>query len=349
MSHLRVAVVLTLLAAASAAHAADVRVAYLVDAKALKAGAPAGTVLTFEVHASAACNAAVASAVVNVEDVTLLATVRAAGVTAGPKPRKQMIEMRHVLTGVAPQTAFYLRVTGSGIVPVGGACQLQHASLGATGVTVPPASCPPDAVVAGSSCADKYEASLWSIPPAQTVVIQKVKDGTATLADLTGAGAVQVGCTDPPYSHAAIPANFPVGGNYAGPIYAASVSGVRPSACLSLPQAMAACALSDKHLMSNAEWDAAAAGTPSHVEDIGGGECNTIFLYDPIAVGSRASCVSTAGAYDMVGNVMEWTLGPAAWARGGAWGEGLAAGVSFGISYYYPTDQLFHVGFRCAR
>lgn len=341
------ALLLTVVATAGVAHAADVRVTYVIDAKALRSGAPAGTALTFELHASAACAAPVATSVVNVEDVTLLATVKAAGVTAGPK-RKQMTEIRHVLTGVAPQAAFYLRVTGDGVVPIGGACQLQHASVGADVATVP-ASCPPDAVIAGTSCADKYEASLWSIPPAQTAVIQKVKDGIATFADLNGAGATQVGCTDPPYNHASIPANFPVGGQYTAPVYAASIAGVRPSACVSAPQAMAACALADKHLMTNAEWETAAAGTPSHVEDIGGDECNTFYLYEPLPVGSRASCVSTAGAYDMVGNAMEWTRDPGIWVRGGAWGEGQAAGVMFGLNYFYPTDQHNWLGFRCAR
>jgi hypothetical protein len=345
---LRTTLLLTLLAATSA-HAADVRVTYLVDAKALKAGAPAGTALTFELHATGACSAPVASTVVSVEDVALLEIVKPIGVKAGPKPPKPMIEMRHVLTGVAPQPTFYLRVTGSGVVPAGGTCQLQHASIGNTAAVAPPVSCPPDSVVAGGACADTYENSLWEIPPAETVVIQKVKDGTATLADLTGAGAVQVGCTTPPDNHAAIPATFPLTGIYTAPIYAASVTGVRASGCVSAPQAIAACTLSTKHLMSNDEWDTAAQGTPSHVPDGGLTECNTSFVYEPIPVASRSSCVSTAGAYDMVGNLMEWTRGPGTWVRGGAWGEGLAAGVIFGHTGFYPTDQVGYIGFRCAR
>lgn len=332
---------------ATAADAADVRVTYLVDAKTLKASAPAGTALTFALHTNGACSAPVASQSVNVEDVTLLETVKAAGVKSGPKPPKGMIEMRHVMTGVSAQPAFYLKVTGAGITPVGGACQLQYASYADTAVVAPPASCPPDAVIAGGSCVDKYENSLWDIPPAETAVIQKVKDGTATLADLTGAGATQIGCPD-----LGLPlpsASFPIDGEYTAPLYAASIPGVMPSSCLTTPQVIAACAISEKHLLSNAEWDAAAAGTPSHKSDDGATSCNSVYLYYPVETGSRSTCVSTAGAWDMVGNMFEWTLGEGvAWRRGGAFGEGLEAGVMLG----YPTTPMAgvsYIGFRCGR
>ena len=342
---------LVCLLAVTAADAADVRVTYLVDAKTLKASAPAGTSLTFALHATSACNAPVATQNIDVEDVTLLATVKAAGVKSGPKPPKAIIEMRHTMTGVTPQPAFYLKVTGPGVSPVGGACQLQYASVGSTAAGTSLTSCPPDAVLTSSGCADKYESSLWDIPPAETVVIQKVKDGTVTLADLTGAGAVQLGCDFPPFNATLPPPSFPLDGEYTAPLYAASVPGVYPTTCISMPQAIAACTLSDKHLLTNSEWLAAAAGTPSYKADDGSTSCNTVYLYDALPVASRSACVSTAGAWDMVGNAWEWTLGEGglSWMRGGAWGDDITAGVLTGVTISYPNAQLSYIGFRCGR
>ena len=45
--------------------------------------------------------------------------------------------------------------------------------------------CPADSVKVGNVCVDKYEASVWEIPPSNTALIKKVQQGTATLADLT--------------------------------------------------------------------------------------------------------------------------------------------------------------------
>ena len=55
--------------------------------------------------------------------------------------------------------------------------------------------CAADSVKVGNVCVDKYEASVWLIPPSSTALVKKVQAGKATLADLTGGGATQLGCT----------------------------------------------------------------------------------------------------------------------------------------------------------
>jgi formylglycine-generating enzyme required for sulfatase activity len=199
---------------------------------------------------------------------------------------------------------------------------------------------------------------MWSIPPAQTVLIQKVKDGTATLADLTGGGATQLGaspgnsgCTGSEY-----PGTFPYDGNYTAPLYAVSIPAVLPSACISAYQSKAACEIVGKRLMTNAEWIAAAASTPDTNVDDGSTDCNTNAqgggVNAPVNAGSRAACVSTEGTFDMIGNVYEWTegaFGPA-WFRGGSWGSGTVAGlVDAGQDVPNFQFQASDVGFRCAR
>ncbi len=163
----------------------------------------------------------------------------------------------------------------------------------------------------GEPCVDKYEASVWDIPPGNTVLIQKVKDGTATLADLTGGGATQISPTSS--CSPGFPGTFPSDGHYTAPLYAASVPGVNPTACITAYQAAVACQLSGKRLLTGAEWLAAGAGTVDTDTDDGSTDCNTNAPptgngSQPVNTGSRSACISTSGTYDQIGNVLEWTL-----------------------------------------
>ncbi len=365
------------IALAGAAAAADVKVSYRVDAKALKSGTPAGTPLTFQLYSDSTCAALVKSEVVSAEGVSMIEQLKPIKIKSGPKP-PGAADIGYTMAGVTPQPAFYLEVTGAGIVPIGGACQLQTASIGGTVAPEPPVppsppTCGPDAVKVGDLCVDKYEESLWDIPAGQTAVIQHVKDGTATLAELTGAGATQIAATQgaPTYSCSpAIPGTFPANGGYTAPLYAASIPGVAPTACLSAYQAYYACELSGKRMLTNSEWLAAATGTPDPNTDNGTSDCNTgspgTPTGQPSSTGSRSSCVSTAGIYDAVGNVEEWTREPSyipttfdafglstltppgAWIHGGAWYIGTGAGVGYAVQYD-PLSQSDFIGFRCAR
>jgi formylglycine-generating enzyme required for sulfatase activity len=196
-------------------------------------------------------------------------------------------------------------------------------------LAAPAGACPPDAVQVGPTCVDRYEASVWSIPAAKTKLIAKVKAGHATLADLTNGGATQLGaastssCSGSEYGP-----DFPVTGNWTAPLYAVSIPDVLPSACLTWFQAEQAGALSGKRLLTNQEWQRAAAGTPDPGTDNGTADCNISAPGSPVNTGSRSACVSNWGARDMVGNVWEWV---------GNWGD-LATGctnwtATFGTDY----------------
>jgi hypothetical protein len=172
------------------------------------------------------------------------------------------------------------------------------------------AQCAPDAVKVGPTCVDRYEASVWSIPADNTALVEKVKRGTATAAELIAGGAVQHGCTYPPFLHTGYPGTFPSTGNWTEPLYAVSVAGVLPSACVFWFQAVQACASSGKRLLTNEEWQRAAAGTPDPDPDDNTADCEVSFdgvgVFDPVPTGSRANCVSRWGVFDVVGNVGEW-------------------------------------------
>jgi hypothetical protein len=259
------------------------------------------------------------------------------------------------------------------------AVALLATAAGASGPPSAPLSkCPVDAVVSGPVCMDKYEASVWRVPNPTTLnkfLVGRIRRGTATAADLAAGGARQLGviATD---DYAPCADN---GQNCANDIYAVSLPGVMPSANLTWFQAQVACTNSGKRLPSNAEWQAAVAGTPDPGPDDHAKDCNTRST-TAVPTGSRSACVSSAGAFDMVGNVEEWVgdwvppstslcsvwtpgisatdstclLGaaetgePNALTRGGEFLLGPFAGP-FNVIPAKPSVSFDIIGFRCVR
>jgi formylglycine-generating enzyme required for sulfatase activity len=237
--------------------------------------------------------------------------------------------------------------------------------------------CPVDAVVSGTVCMDKYEASVWRVPDPTTTnatLVRRIRRGTATRADLLAGGAMQLGATGDDYAPCADNAQ-----NCFNDIYAVSLPSEIPSAFIAWFQAQEACANSGKRLPTSAEWQVGANGTPDPGPDDHATDCNTLSPFTVAPTGSRSSCVSARGAFDMVGNLYEWVAdwvppstacpgwggfsndnmclsgasttanGPGALLRGGDFGHGTAAGpftvsASFGPSVFGPS-----IGFRCAR
>lgn len=258
--------------------------------------------------------------------------------------------------------------TAAGLV-LAGAAQAQGAK--------PLKKCPADAVVAGTVCLDKYEASVWRVPDAAGAnkkLVKRIQQGKATLAALTAGGAMQLGTVGDDY--APCTANGQTG--CADAIYAVSLPNVMPARYITWFQAQEACANSGKRLPSNAEWQVGANGAPDPGLDNGTTDCKTTGT-SPVPTGSRSSCVSTRGAFDMVGNVEEWVadwvpfsthcplwgsfsndmmcfagastigLGPGVLVRGGGFlSQGSLAGPLAVSGNYWPSDSG-HVGFRCAR
>ena len=215
-------------------------------------------------------------------------------------------------------------------------------------------TCPSDMVKAGPICVDTYEASVWSKPT----------------------GGIQFGATrqDYPCSANGNDCSVNVGGT-ANPnsIYARSVPWAVPSRFISWFQAQQACANVGKRLLTNAEWQMAAAGTPDTTacNVSSGGGANT---------GQFSGCVSNWGANDMVGNLWEWvadwvplfthcpgwgpfsddfmclagastTSGPGALLRGGGFFDGTRAGVFALLTANpsLPSHEGDDIGFRCGR
>ena len=136
---------------------------------------------------------------------------------------------------------------------------------GAAGATGPPSGplkkCPADSVVSGAGCMDKFEASVWRVPSSTTTnraLVLRIQQGKATAAELAAGGATPLGIGhNDDYAPCA-----DSGQNCTDDIYAVSLPAVRPSANINWFQAQAACENSGKRLPSNAEWQAAVAGTP---------------------------------------------------------------------------------------
>jgi hypothetical protein len=237
------------------------------------------------------------------------------------------------------------------------------------------AACAPDAVAAGATCLDRYEASVWRVPgpaAAHAQLIEKIVRGTATRGDLGAGGAVALGASRDDYAPCADD------GGGCEDLYAVSLPAVLPAASITWFQAQAACANSGKRLTTNAEWQIGANGSPDPGTDDGISDCNTT-RGSAALTGERSRCVSTRGASDSVGNLSEWVAdwtalatacpgwasfsddamclagangtkpGPGAFVRGGSFSDGSAAGPLAIDGTLDPTRSEAFVGFRCAR
>src|SRR5262249_44377971 len=89
------------------------------------------------------------------------------------------------------------------IVGVAAVCLAAAGSAGAGTL-----KCAADSVKVGNVCIDKYEASVWSIPPSNIALVKQVQAGKATLAALNQGSVALLSCTT------GYPTNFPPDGNW---------------------------------------------------------------------------------------------------------------------------------------
>jgi len=117
------------LLAAPAAHAASLPVSYFVDEKALKE-AIAGTSLTFALYDDSTCaGTAVHSENVLAENVQLVSRLKLGAAKGAEEKPPKTSELKHTLSGVTATGNLFLKVTGTGVTPVGDACQAQSAQV----------------------------------------------------------------------------------------------------------------------------------------------------------------------------------------------------------------------------
>ncbi|MBI4700297.1 MAG: SUMF1/EgtB/PvdO family nonheme iron enzyme [Deltaproteobacteria bacterium] len=162
---------------------------------------------------------------------------------------------------------------------------------------------------------------------------------------------------------------------------ALSVAGAIPQGYVSQVQAQEACLAAGKRLCTDAEWLRACQGPDETTYPYGDakqpGACNDARACHPAiqyfetdeswiwseldhpclnqlpaglaAAGAHAGCASTEGAFDMMGNLHEWTADPAGTFRGGFYVDTAINGE--GCLYATSAHNVWHwdysTGFRC--
>jgi len=124
-------------------------------------------------------------------------------------------------------------------------------------------------------------------------------------------------------------------------------AGAMPSTGVDLGGARAACAGRGKRLCTRSEWRRACGGTYPYGGTYEAGRCATASDDGApgavAAAGSKKGCRSPSGAYDMVGNVAEWTSDGAV--NGGSAFKNAADGTCNSASK--RVGGASYVGFRC--
>ena len=168
--------------------------------------------------------------------------------------------------------------------------------------------CAPDAVVAGTVCMDKYEASVWRVPdPTATNkgLVKKIQQGRRLERPDGKGGATQLGTASDDYAPCA-----DNGQSCTNDIYAVSLPRWCPSAFVTWFQAQEACENARKRLPTSAEWQVGANGTPGPGPDDGTTDCNTASTF---AVSRRARA---APACRRAAPSTWWATSPSGWPTG---------------------------------
>ena len=132
--------------------------------------------------------------------------------------------------------------------------------------------------------------------------------------------------------------------------------GAKPASYVSVYQAMDSCSNAGKRLCTSDEWSLACAGPQKTAYPYGSEyERRACVTHDTITrpAGLKPECRSYYGAFDMSGNLAEWTSTPSSRdarfynVMGGFWESGPLSGC-FDTRYsYFPQNRHNPVGFRC--
>jgi hypothetical protein len=134
--------------------------------------------------------------------------------------------------------------------------------------------------------------------------------------------------------------------------------GVKPQSNVTLAQAMDSCFTVGKRLCTAPEWESACSGTYNWRYPYGNKYSQRACVTQEKKrrkSGDAGECRSWNAAYDMVGNLAEWTSTKAPEdksfniVKGGFWESGSSGSCKSSRYSYYPQNHHNPVGFRCCK
>ena len=218
--------------------------------------------------------------------------------------------------------------------------------------------CPSDSVAVGPVCVDRYEASVWQVPEGNKKLINKIRRGEVSLAQLLAGGATQVSpMTEETCASVSYPSTFPYDGNWTEDDGATTCAVASSFAALTGSRTHCRSVWGVHDMVGNAwewvaEWGEMATGCGFWLPEMGN-DFSCIGSETPMEPAMSTRVPRTGwlhrASFRLVEDPVPGPNTPSGIIRGGNFAIQERSGVYAYFQSISPTTRSRSTGFRCAR